>query len=160
MRTFSSTVAPGRMFVIWYERAIAFFEMRCGGSPVMSSPSKMIRPVVGRITPVMQLKNVDLPAPFGPMMARISPGCTVMQTLLSAVSPPKRTVRPSTRRIGAPPRLFTEAAILPGPVTLGKLAGRREDCRLLGDDLHDSMLAVPDLEDELAKKGLVVIFAE
>ena len=28
IRTFSNTVAPGRMFVIWYERAIAFFEMR------------------------------------------------------------------------------------------------------------------------------------
>src|SRR5262245_17768672 len=160
MRTFSSTVAPGRIFVIWYERAIAFFEMRCGGSPVMSSPRKMIRPAVGRITPVTQLKNVDLPAPFGPMMARISPGCTVMQRLSSAVSPPKRTVTPSTRRIGAPPRLFAGAAILPGVVTLGKLAGRREDRRLLGADFYDPGLAVTDLDDELAEECLVVIFAE
>ena len=73
MRTFSSTVAPGRMLVIWYERAMALREMRSGGSPVMSSPSNRMRPAVGRITPVRQLKNVDLPAPLGPMMARISP---------------------------------------------------------------------------------------
>src|SRR5712692_791489 len=160
MRTFSSTVAPGRMFVIWYERAIAFCEIRCGGSPAMSSPAKMIRPAVGRSTPVTQLKNVDLPAPFGPMMARISPGWTAMETLLSAVSPPKRTVRPAVRRSDAPPRLSTGAAILPGPVTLGKLAGRREDRRLLWDDLHDPVLAITNLEDELANEGLVVVLAE
>ena len=80
-----------------------FCEMRLGGSPVMSSPLKRMRPEVGRSTPVRQLKNVLLPAPFGPMMARISPRCTSKLTLLSAVSPPKRTVRPSVRRIGAGP---------------------------------------------------------
>ena len=48
-------------------------EMRSGGSPVMSSPLNRMRPEVGRSTPVRQLKNVLLPAPFGPMMARISP---------------------------------------------------------------------------------------
>ena len=72
MRTFSRTVAPGRRLVIWYERAIAFFEIWCGGSPVMSSPSNTMRPLVGVRTPVMQLNNVDLPAPLGPMIARIS----------------------------------------------------------------------------------------
>ncbi len=73
MRTFSSTVAPGRMFVIWYERAMALREMRSGGSPVMSSSSTMMRPPVGRSTPVRQLKKVDFPAPLGPMTARIWP---------------------------------------------------------------------------------------
>ena len=50
-----------------------FCEMRSGGRPVMSSPLNRMRPEVGRSTPVRQLKKVLLPAPFGPMMARISP---------------------------------------------------------------------------------------
>jgi hypothetical protein len=67
----------------------------------MSSPSKTIRPLVGRITPVSELKNVDLPAPFGPMIPRISPRGTAMLTLLTAAKPPNRTVRPSVLRSGA-----------------------------------------------------------
>src|SRR5712664_2520909 len=47
-----------------------------------------------------------------------------------------------------------------GTVTLGECAGRREDRRLLGDDLHNPVLAVTDLEDELANEGLVVVLAE
>ena len=83
-----------------------FCEMRLGGSPVMSSPLNRMRPEVGRSTPVRQLKNVLLPAPFGPMMARISPRWTSKLTLLSAVSPPKRMVSPSVRSTAgrAPPR--------------------------------------------------------
>src|SRR2546426_9007203 len=100
IRTFSRTVAPGRMLVIWYERAIAFREMAWGGSPAMSSPLNTMRPLVGRSTPVRQLKKVDLPAPFGPMIARISPVGTARDTLLSAASPPKRTVSASVLRIG------------------------------------------------------------
>jgi len=100
MRTFSRTVAPGRMLVIWYERAIALREMACGGNPAMSSPLNTIRPLVGRITPVSELKNVDLPAPFGPMIPRISPRGTERLTLLTAARPPNRTVRASVVRSG------------------------------------------------------------
>src|SRR5215467_10856888 len=80
--------------------------MRLGGRPVMSVPLNRTRPEVGRSTPVRQLKKVLLPAPFGPMMARISPRFTVMLTLLTAASPPKRMVYPSVRSTGAvsPPR--------------------------------------------------------
>ena len=49
-----------------------FCEILLGGRPVMSSPLNRMRPLVGRSTPVRQLKKVLLPAPFGPMMARIS----------------------------------------------------------------------------------------
>ena len=63
----------------------------------MSSPARRIAPEVGRRTPVRQLKNVLLPAPFGPMMARTSPLGTAKSTLFSAVSPPKRTVSFSVR---------------------------------------------------------------
>src|SRR6188508_3233274 len=82
-------------------------EMRFGGRPVMSEPLSRMRPDVGRNTPVTQLKKVLLPAPFGPMMARISPRRSSKLMLLSAVNPPKRMVRPSVRSTGAvsPPRL-------------------------------------------------------
>ena len=76
-----------------------FCEMRLEGRPVMFSPLRMMRPAVGRMTPVRQLKNVLLPAPFGPMIARISPRATSKSTPLSAARPPKRTVRPSVRRV-------------------------------------------------------------
>src|SRR5262245_8114096 len=160
MRTFSSTVAPGRIFVIWYERAIAFCEMRCGGSPAMFSPAKMMRPAVGRRAPVTQLKNVDLPAPFGPIMARISPCCTAMETSCSAVSPSKRTVKPSVRRSGVALWPLAGVALRSGPVMLVEPAGRWEHRRLLCDDLDDPVLAVMDIEDELASESLVVVLAE
>ena len=111
MRTFSSVVALGRMLVIWYERAMPFCEMPSGGSVVMSSPLNRMRPEVGCNTPVRQLKKVLLPAPFGPMIARISPRLTSKFTLLSAVRPPKRIVSPSVRS--------TEAVSPPRPVSAG-----------------------------------------
>ena len=82
-------------------------EIRFGGNPVMSAPLSRMRPEVGRSTPVTQLKKVLLPAPFGPMMARISPRRISRLTLLSAVRPPKRMVSASVRSTGAvsPPRL-------------------------------------------------------
>ena len=78
-----------------------FCDIAFEGSPVMSSPLKTIRPELGRSTPVRQLKKVLLPAPFGPMMARILPGKTSKLTCDSAASPPKRTDSSSVLRIGA-----------------------------------------------------------
>src|SRR5437016_5274387 len=103
MRTFSSTVAFGRMLVIWYERAMPLREMRSGDAPVMYSPPNRICPEEGRNTPVRQLKNVLLPAPFGPIIARTSPRSTAKLTRLSAVRPPKRTARSSVDNNGAAP---------------------------------------------------------
>src|SRR5579872_2785607 len=59
-----------------------------------------MRPLLGRSTPVRQLKNVLLPAPFGPMMARTSPRATSKLTFDRAASPPKRTDSSSVLRIG------------------------------------------------------------
>jgi hypothetical protein len=85
-----------------------FCEIMLGGKLVMSSPLKTMLPPVGRSTPVRQLKNVLLPAPFGPMMARTSSRWTSKLTWDSAASPPKRTVNSSVLRIGADatPRLL------------------------------------------------------
>src|SRR3954470_14288569 len=44
-----------------------------GVARVTSTPSKVMRPVVGSASPARQLKKVDLPAPFGPIRPTISP---------------------------------------------------------------------------------------
>ncbi len=87
-----------------------FREIRSEGKPVTSSPLRIIRPLLGRSTPVRQLKNVLLPAPLGPMIARISLRATSKLTSDNALSPPKRTESNSVLRIGAEaaPRLSGE----------------------------------------------------
>ena len=54
-----------------------------------SCPSNTMLPDVGVKKPVIRLKNVVLPAPFGPMMARSSPGSTVIEISLTAIRLPK-----------------------------------------------------------------------
>src|SRR2546425_11917290 len=119
MRTFSSTVAPGRMLVIWYERAMALREIRFGGSPAMSSSANRMRPALGCSTPVTQLKNVDLPAPLGPMMARISPAGAAAPRAARAGEAPDRKGRLSVRGGGAAPAPGAGGArsiCVPGPL--------------------------------------------
>src|SRR5712664_5011998 len=129
----------------------------------MSSPWKTIRPAVGRSTPVRQLKNVDLPAPLGPMMPRSWWAGTARDTWLRAVSPPKRTISPSVCRsagTAAPPLPAAAVPRCPSRVTLGELARRREVRLLLGDHFQDPVLVVLDREDELPEERLVVLLAE
>src|SRR6266850_3847990 len=155
--------------------------MAWGGSPAMSSPLKMIRPLVGRSTPVRQLKKVDFPAPLGPMIPRISPAGTTKDTLLSAASPPKRTVSASVFRIGdravrvdtllreprSAPGLPGRAEHLGGtgghvgpPMSLDELARRWEERLLPGHHLHDLVLVVLDREDEFAEERLMVFLPQ
>src|SRR5690554_994741 len=61
----------------------------------MSTPSRVTRPVVGSRSPESRLRVVVLPAPFGPMMAKISPSWTSNDRSLTAARPPKRRPRPS-----------------------------------------------------------------
>src|SRR6266850_7517266 len=171
MRTFSSVVAFGRMLVIWYERAMPLREMRSLDSPVMSSSLNRMRPEEGRSTPVRQLKNVLLPAPLGPMTARISSRTSSKLTWLRAVSPPKRTVRSSVRRIGTEAGPSKEGAAVTynafGRWSVDicssgrrEFAGRREYCLFLWHNFDDPVLAVVDLENELAQERLVIFFAQ
>src|SRR5881296_2654540 len=127
----------------------------------MSSPLNMIRPLVGRSTPVRQLKKVDLPAPLGPMIPRISPAGTRRDTFVSAASPPKRTVRASVVKMGddavSVDTRATRSRSAPGnpgrSMSLNELARRREERFLLGHHFHDLVLAALDREDELPKEG-------
>src|SRR4029077_17639476 len=73
-----------------------------GGACVMSRPSNQTAPPSGRMSPVIRLNNVDLPAPFGPMMPSASPGATSRLTPSTAFSEPNDRVRLSSLRITPP----------------------------------------------------------
>ena len=73
----------------------------CGFNPVISWPRKRIRPLFGRSIPDTRLKNVVLPAPFGPIMACKRPDGRLRLRLSVATKPPKRFVRSSVRRTGS-----------------------------------------------------------
>ncbi len=64
----------------------------CVESLVMSRPSKLMVPEVGGKNPLIRLKNVVLPAPFGPMIAHNSPFATVSDTSRTATRLPNRLV--------------------------------------------------------------------
>ena len=51
---------------------------RCGRQRVMSAPSSRTRPENFGTSPAIALISVDLPAPFGPRIATISPRATSM----------------------------------------------------------------------------------
>jgi len=69
MRTFSSTVRLGKVAEIWNERTMPSRATSAGGVLVMSRPFSLMLPRVGSRNLVMRLKQVVLPAPFGPMRA-------------------------------------------------------------------------------------------
>src|SRR5215471_16608052 len=59
-----------------------------GEARVRSLPSKMIRPPLGMVSPARQLKNVDLPAPLGPISPMISPSLTARSAPATARNSP------------------------------------------------------------------------
>ena len=71
--------------------AISFSRMR---SRSMVEPKKAL-PRSGRVLPVITAIIVVLPAPFGPMMQRISPALIDRLSALSALKPSKLTVMSS-----------------------------------------------------------------
>src|SRR5215207_6770152 len=64
-------------------------------------PSNTSSPLVGVYRPVIILKNVVLPAPFGPIRPLIEPCSITKSILFTATRPPKRLVTPRASRIGA-----------------------------------------------------------
>ena len=69
----SRTVSDGKMLAIWKARPTPRRTISGADSPAMSSPPSRIRPASGRSAPVMRLKKVVLPAPFGPITAVSEP---------------------------------------------------------------------------------------
>src|SRR6266705_5000932 len=84
------------MLVIWNERAKPRCERAGAESAVMSSPAKRTRPRSGTRLPASWPISVVLPAPFGPMIACVSPSSTSRSTLSLASSAPKLLMRPRT----------------------------------------------------------------
>ena len=68
----------------------------CTFLPSIDTPASVAVPSSAGSTPFSTLNNVVLPAPFGPMMPRISPSAMVKLTLLTARRPPNDFDRPST----------------------------------------------------------------
>jgi len=102
-RMFSRTVNCGKTRMFWKVRATPWWVMRCAGSRTRSRPSKRTDPVVGRRTPEIRLNTVVFPAPFGPTRLTISPSLTSTSKRSTAVSPPKRRVKPRISRTGVRP---------------------------------------------------------
>src|SRR4029077_13021325 len=77
-------------------RASPRWQIASGVRPAISSPLKRIEPAVAASAPEMQLKQVVLPDPLGPIRPRISPAFTSKETAFRAVKPPNCLVSRST----------------------------------------------------------------
>src|SRR6202162_3694816 len=71
------------------------------GCVVRSSPRISIRPALGARRPVSILMVVDFPAPLGPRKPKNCPGATRRSMPSTAISSPKRRVRPWVEIVGA-----------------------------------------------------------
>src|ERR1700722_1269480 len=78
------------------------------GAWVTSRPSNSMRPACGSRLPVIRLKRVDLPAPFGPMTPKASPRGTAKVTESETFKAPNDFETLSSRRITAAIPLCTE----------------------------------------------------
>ena len=109
--TFSMSVRSPKISGVWKTRAMPAWLISCGRIPRIERPSNSTVPVSGSTRPTRQFSSVDLPAPFGPMMARISPSATSRLTSSSAFSPPKCLFTLRTVRMLIPPSLTRPARI-------------------------------------------------
>ena len=91
---------------------------RPGASPVISLPSRKMRPSSGGSSRLMQRSSVDLPEPLGPITQTTSPRSTSRLTPRRTSSLPKRLWTFSSRSIGP------SGAAAPGR---GCLSGRHPD---------------------------------
>src|SRR6185295_11370997 len=99
MRTFSSTVKLGNTAEIWNERTSPIRAIAAGREPVILRPLYRIWPRVGSRKCVSRLKQVVLPAPFGPMSAWMLPRRMDRETFWTATKPLNSFVSPRVSRI-------------------------------------------------------------
>src|SRR5215472_17727263 len=100
-------------------------QMRWGGAPVMSRPSSSTRPPSGMIWPVIRLKRVDFPAPFGPITAAIWRVSTVRLTPPTATKPANALCKSCTSSIAARDPVAGEAKA--GDEATNDAAGKDEE---------------------------------
>ena len=144
-----------------------FCEISFDGRPVMSSPLNMMRPEVGRSTPVRQLKKVLLPAPFGPMMARTSPRVDFEIDLVErgqSAEPDGQQFglqdRQRRRSPALPPGSVVSVACSTGTYAAGNLQAGGTSVLSFGTVSMQLVGPASDLEDELLQEGLVVFLAD
>src|SRR6187549_811540 len=90
--------------MVWLSNTVGFWNLRPMPSSAIRVSSSLVRSVMpsnstspssGLVLPVMMSIIVVLPAPLGPIMARISPGSSVSDKLLMAWKPSNETCTPS-----------------------------------------------------------------
>src|SRR5262252_1066346 len=86
--------------MFWKVRQMPSAVRRYDASSPISRPAKRMCPASGPRAPVTRLKNVVLPAPFGPMIAWIPPLSTVRSSFERTASFPKLRESPSTASSG------------------------------------------------------------
>src|SRR5258706_1127573 len=131
------------MLVIWNERASPRRARVCAGSAVMSSPAKRMRPASGRRWPASCAMSVVLPAPFGPMIACVSPSATERLTPSVARKAPKLFCRFVTSSIR-----FLEHGSQAAPEE-----DHRQDEQRAEDDLPVLGEALQDLLEDEQREG-------
>src|ERR1700722_463859 len=87
--TFSTTVIEPNVAATWNVRPTPSRQISRGFLPFNFDPSNQISPESAGSCPFIILKQVDLPAPLGPISARNSPCFTSKLTSLTARTPPK-----------------------------------------------------------------------
>jgi hypothetical protein len=87
--TFSKALISGKGCTTWKVRVTPSLQTWWALSPLMVLPLKVMVPPDGRMAPETMLKQVVLPAPFGPMRPTISPSSIWKERSSTAVRPPK-----------------------------------------------------------------------
>src|SRR6476469_7034740 len=123
---FSRTLMRAKGWVIWKVRTMPAAQMRCGGRPVMSRPSKAIRPASGLWKPATAANSVVLPAPLGPIRPTISPARTSSDAWSTAFNPPNalETARTSS---------MTRPAAKQAGETVGQAGDDEDEHRAIDD---------------------------
>src|SRR6185437_3337738 len=98
----SSSGRRGKLRTTWKVRPTPMRQTWCTLRPSMGWPARVALPSSALSTPFSRLNSVVLPAPFGPMMPRISPPAIEKVTSPTARRPPKERDNPFTSSSVAP----------------------------------------------------------
>src|ERR1700761_5161664 len=104
--------------------------------PVRLTPSKLTVPEDGMVPPAMQLKKVDLPAPFGPIRPMLAPSATVRSALRTAKKLPNALETPFASSSMARPPLGRDA--MPELVETAGLEAREQHDDAAIDDVGEA----------------------
>src|SRR6266852_6125306 len=118
-----------------------------GEARVTSSPSNRTDPAVGARSPERQLKNVDLPAPFGPIRPMMSPSWTSRSASDTARKLPNDcvTARASSSMAGLD-RLgrFARGQAIPELEQAARLEARQQQDDAAIEDVRQAGSAAPE----------------